>query len=279
MQQGFFGHQSILVSAKMQQSMFHKILQPSLSPIMRNRIIKIALKFARCFWEMGLNIIQRLRPVLLLITRSTLGQLRHRLIFGKSLPVVIIKTPLPAPRLGPIHQHLKLLALRRIKIGLQKVLLACKIGFHFPPIQHKLRRIVVQQSNSIPHSRCRQSLYQPIVFRTIELKLRKPFITPSFHKLREIQGLALTGEVSHIQSTLLQRIRIKPHRSAMKHQFLLVKRVLLKKQRLLHHRHRLNPLREPIKQLMRKNQPKRCLEGRSHPKLTSVSVIGFVYRN
>jgi hypothetical protein len=29
---------------------------------------------------------------------------------------------------------------------------------------------------------------------------------------------------------------------------------------------------------MRKNQPKRCLEGRSHPKLTSVSVIGFVYR-
>jgi hypothetical protein len=27
---------------------------------------------------------------------------------------------------------------------------------------------------------------------------------------------------------------------------------------------------------MRKNQPKRCLEGRSHPKLTSVSVIGFV---
>jgi hypothetical protein len=26
---------------------------------------------------------------------------------------------------------------------------------------------------------------------------------------------------------------------------------------------------------MRKNQPKRCLEGRSHPKLTSVSVIGF----
>jgi hypothetical protein len=62
----------------------------------------------------------------------------------------------------------------------------------------------------------------------------------------------------------------------MKHQFLLVKRVLLKKQWLLHHRHRFNPLGELIKQLMGKNQPKRCLEGRSHPKLTSVSVIGFV---
>jgi hypothetical protein len=64
----------------------------------------------------------------------------------------------------------------------------------------------------------------------------------------------------------------------MKHQFLLVKRVLLKKQWLLHHRNRFNPLGELIKQLVGKYQPQREVLGWSHPIRTSGKGIGFVRR-
>jgi len=47
----------------------------------------------------------------------------------------------------------------------------------------------------------------------------------------------------------------------MKHQFLLMKRVLIKKQLLLHHRYRFNPLGELIKQLVGENQPQREILG------------------
>jgi hypothetical protein len=47
----------------------------------------------------------------------------------------------------------------------------------------------------------------------------------------------------------------------MKHQFLLVKRKLMKKQELFHHSHRFNSLGELIKQLVGENQPQREILG------------------
>jgi hypothetical protein len=128
--------------------------------------------------------------------------------------------------------------------------------YHTTKIQSKQANNTIK-SNRFPAPITAVFYRFPIPLPPIELKLRKPFFTPLFHPNRKIHRLALTAEVSHIQSTLAQPIRITPHRGAMKHQFLPVKRVLLKKQRLLHHRHRFNPLGELIKQLVGKYQPQR----------------------
>ena len=77
--------------------------------------------------------------------------------------------------------------------------------------------------------------------------------------------MALTGQISHSQTLALKLVCIASHRSAMKRQLLLVKSILMKKQGILNNRHRINPFGELIKQLMGKNQPKRCGAERCHP--------------
>ena len=123
--------------------------------------------------------------------------------------------------------------------------------------------------------RSRQSPDQPIIFWAIQPQLGNTLRAPCSHTCIQFNLTVFNTHISHSQSALTHPIGITSHRGTMKHQLLFVKSILMKKQCLLYNRQRLNPAGELIKQLMRKNQPKRCLEGRSHPKLTSVSVIGF----